>query len=78
MTSKTVNTSKTVDTAAIALAPPSSQVCNLSAFWCDTRGATSIEYAIIASGIAVAIAATVFSLGTAVNGLYKSVSDKLH
>ena len=57
MTSKTVETSKTVDTAAIALAPPSSQVCNLSAFWCDTRGATSIEYAIIASGITVAIAA---------------------
>jgi pilus assembly protein Flp/PilA len=78
MTSKTVDTSKAVDTAAIASAAPSSQRCNLLAFWRGTSGATSIEYALIASGIAVVIAATVFSLGTAVNGLYQSVSDKLH
>jgi pilus assembly protein Flp/PilA len=36
-------------------------------------GATSIEYAMIASGIAVAIAAAVVHLGSGVNVLYSSV-----
>ncbi|HUC47881.1 MAG TPA: Flp family type IVb pilin [Xanthobacteraceae bacterium] len=46
----------------------------LSRFLRDERGATAIEYAIIASGIAVAIAASVTSLGSSVNGLFTSVS----
>ena len=32
----------------------------------DERGATAIEYALIAAGVAVAISATVFSLGSEV------------
>jgi pilus assembly protein Flp/PilA len=40
-------------------------------------GATSIEYAMVASGVAVAIAATVFGLGTKVNGLFTSVATGL-
>ena len=40
----------------------------------DERGATAIEYALIAAGIGVAIAATVTSLGSAVNTLYTSVA----
>jgi pilus assembly protein Flp/PilA len=43
---------------------------------CDS-GATAIEYAMIASGIGVAIAATVVSLGSKVNGLFVSVSTSL-
>jgi len=39
----------------------------------DERAATAIEYAMIASGIAVAIAATVVTLGSSVNGLYSNV-----
>jgi pilus assembly protein Flp/PilA len=39
----------------------------------DESGATAIEYAMIASGIAVAIASTIMSLGTSVKGLYSSV-----
>jgi len=39
----------------------------------DEGGATAIEYAMIASGIAVAIATTIVSLGSSVNGLYSSV-----
>jgi pilus assembly protein Flp/PilA len=31
---------------------------------CDEQGTTAIEYALMASGIAVAIAATVFSFGS--------------
>jgi pilus assembly protein Flp/PilA len=39
----------------------------------DDGGATAIEYAMIASGIAVAIAATVMTLGSSVNGLFNGV-----
>jgi pilus assembly protein Flp/PilA len=39
----------------------------------DESGATAIEYAMIASGIAVAIATTIVSLGTTVQGLYSGV-----
>jgi len=42
-------------------------------FMRDDGGATAIEYAMIASGIAVAIAATVVTLGSSVNGMYASV-----
>jgi pilus assembly protein Flp/PilA len=46
----------------------------LSRFLREEHGATAIEYAIIAAGIAVAIAASVTSLGSSVNGLFTSVS----
>jgi pilus assembly protein Flp/PilA len=39
----------------------------------DDRAATAIEYAMIAAGISVAIAAAVTALGTSVTGLYDSV-----
>ena len=44
----------------------------------DERGATAIEYALIASGIAGAIIAVVLVLGTSVTGMYTSVSTKLN
>jgi pilus assembly protein Flp/PilA len=43
----------------------------------DENGATAIEYAMIASGVAVAIAASVTSLGTTVKSLFTSVSTSL-
>jgi pilus assembly protein Flp/PilA len=43
----------------------------------DESGATAIEYALIASGIAVAIATTVVSLGSSVKGLYGSVATAM-
>jgi pilus assembly protein Flp/PilA len=43
----------------------------------DQNGATAIEYAMIASGIAVAIASTVASLGSGVKGLYSSVATAM-
>jgi len=39
----------------------------------DEDAATSIEYAMIASGIGVAIATTIVGLGSSVNGLYSTV-----
>jgi pilus assembly protein Flp/PilA len=49
----------------------------LTRFLRDERGATAIEYAMIASGVAVAIAATVTSLGSGVKGPFTSVSTSL-
>ena len=43
----------------------------------DDRGATSIEYAIIASGVSIVIVGTVLTLGTTVKGFYSSVATAL-
>ena len=40
----------------------------------DVTGATSIEYALIASGISIAIVVAVVDVGTAVNSLFVAVS----
>jgi pilus assembly protein Flp/PilA len=49
----------------------------LAAFLKDERGATAIEYGLIAAGISIAIIATVNALGTTLNNDFKSVSDQL-
>ena len=41
----------------------------------DDSGATAIEYALIASGIAMAIVAAVTALGTQVNADFTAVSN---
>jgi pilus assembly protein Flp/PilA len=41
------------------------------------NGATAIEYAMIASGIGVAVAASVVNLGSGVKGLFVNVSSSL-
>ncbi len=43
----------------------------------DDRGATAIEYGLIAAGIAVAIIAVVQGLGTQLNTTFSSVSGAL-
>jgi pilus assembly protein Flp/PilA len=45
----------------------------ISRFVADDSAATSIEYAMIAAGIAVAIVAAVQQLGTTLNTAYASV-----
>ena len=40
----------------------------------DEAGATAIEYALIASGVGAAVAATVYSLGSTTQGLYAHIS----
>jgi pilus assembly protein Flp/PilA len=44
----------------------------------DESGATAIEYAMIAAGIAGAIIAVVTGLGTAMQAKYQSISDKIN
>jgi pilus assembly protein Flp/PilA len=46
---------------------------SLIRFWRGRSGATAIEYAMIAAGVALAIAATITKLGGSVNGLFVSV-----
>jgi pilus assembly protein Flp/PilA len=47
----------------------------LRGFLADESGATAIEYALIASGIAGAIITVVTGMGTALQGKYQSVLD---
>jgi pilus assembly protein Flp/PilA len=47
-------------------------------FVADERGATAIEYGLLAAGIAGAIIAVVFTLGTNVNSTFSSVSSALN
>jgi pilus assembly protein Flp/PilA len=46
-------------------------------FFTDDSAATSIEYAIIATGIAVAIVAVVQGLGSTLNTVYVSVATAM-
>jgi pilus assembly protein Flp/PilA len=43
----------------------------------DERGATAIEYGLVAAGIAAAIIAVVLSLGTNLNGTFSGISTQL-
>ena len=49
----------------------------LVAFFRDERGATAIEYGLIAAGIAVAIIAVVNTIGTKLNTQFDSISTQL-
>lgn len=49
----------------------------LKRFVKDESGATAIEYGLIAAGISVAIIVAVNTLGSKLNGVFTSVSDKL-
>jgi len=44
----------------------------------DARGATAIEYAMIASGVSIVIAATIVGLGANVKGFYTTVAAALN
>ena len=50
-------------------------------FWnfvADEQGATAIEYGLLAAGVAGAIIAVVFTLGSNVNATFSSVSTALN
>ena len=44
----------------------------------DEQGATAIEYAMVAAGIGVAIAAAVTKLGSTTAGLFQSLANLFH
>ena len=43
----------------------------------DQRGATAIEYALIAAGISIVIVVAVNSIGTSLNSVFSSISSQL-
>jgi len=47
-------------------------------FMQNEKGATAIEYGLIAAGISIAIIAVVNGLGTTLNDKFNSVSTQLH
>jgi pilus assembly protein Flp/PilA len=49
----------------------------VSRFMRDDGGATAIEYAMIASGVGVAVAGTVVSVGSGVKGLFTNVATAM-
>ncbi len=52
-------------------------VTTIRRFMRDARGATSIEYALIASGISVAIVGVLSGLGSNVKGMYANIATAL-
>ena len=53
-------------------------MCNLITRFCnDQRGATAIEYGLIAAGISLAIIAAVNHLGTALSSKFSAISSSL-
>ena len=52
-----------------------SVISPLRSFLRNESGATAIEYAMIAAGIGVAVAGTVMTLGSKLNGMYQTVSS---
>ena len=47
----------------------------LNQFWTDESGATAIEYGLLAALIAVAIIASVTTLGGKINSTFTKISD---
>ena len=47
-------------------------------FAADEKGATAIEYGLIAAGIAVAIIAAVFAIGNELDNFFTAVQTKLN
>lgn len=52
-------------------------VAKIQAFRMDERGATAIEYGLIAAGIAVGISVVVFAFGDDLAKLFTDMSTKL-
>ena len=49
----------------------------MARFLADQTAATAIEYALIAAGISIAIAATVQTIGTSLTGTFTSIAASL-
>lgn len=49
----------------------------ISKFWADDSGATAIEYALLASGIAVTLLGGIASIAGGINGVMTTVGGNL-
>lgn len=57
---------------------PGTSVKLASNFGRDTSGATAVEYALMAAGVALVIAALIFVIGADISEPYQTVSDGLN
>jgi pilus assembly protein Flp/PilA len=55
----------------------SAMATRLKAFWQNESGATSIEYGLIAAGVALAVITVVYGLGSKVKGTFSNISSQL-
>jgi Flp pilus assembly pilin Flp len=56
--------------------PAAGLMRHVRGFWCDTRAATAIEYAVLASCIAVVLAAVIVTTGSTLrDDIYQKVHD---
>ena len=49
----------------------------VKAFILDEEGASAVEYGLLIAGIAVAVMAAIYGIGTALNTKFESVNSKL-
>ncbi len=47
-------------------------------FFADEKGATAIEYSLIAAGIAIAIIAAVNAVGSSISSKFEAVKSNMH
>jgi pilus assembly protein Flp/PilA len=52
-------------------------IARLTAFWQDESGATSIEYSLIAAGVALAVITVVYGLGSKLKTTFSNISSQL-
>ena len=52
-------------------------VARTMAFIRDEEGASAVEYGLLVAGIAVAVMAAIYTIGTNLNTKFTSVADKL-
>jgi pilus assembly protein Flp/PilA len=52
-------------------------IARLTACWQDESGATSIEYSLIAAGVALAVIAVVYGLGSKLKTTFSNISSQL-
>jgi len=46
-------------------------------FWLDEEGASAVEYGLLVAGIAVAVMAAIYGIGTVLNTNYSQVQTQL-
>lgn len=52
-------------------------ISTVQAYMKNEKGATAIEYGLIAAGIAIGISVVVFTFGDDLEGLFQTASDKI-
>jgi pilus assembly protein Flp/PilA len=49
----------------------------VKAFWTNEEGASAVEYGLLVAGIAVAVMAAIYGIGTALNNKFTNVQTQL-